>query len=156
MKARRLSVIAPLALLALLTGCGGGGNKVPDLTRLPLVPGAQIVQQVRACDRGANAFCSLELVVIDSRYRNSLDLLTGEHQQLMSLGWTGANAEIGEERAADSPGHKLRVTFATDYGDLKGIDLGWIHRSRKTALALSHALFDHSPALSVMLEVGPS
>jgi hypothetical protein len=129
---------------------------VPDSARLPLVSGAQIVQRVRQCDRGANAFCSLELVVVDPRYHNSLDLLTDEHQHLMSLGWTGANAEIGEERAADSPGHKLRVTFSTAGGDLKGIDLGWIHRSRKTALALSHALFDHSSALSVMLEYGPS
>jgi hypothetical protein len=156
MKARRLRAPALLAPLALLAGCGQSGVKVPDSTRLPLVSGARVVQQVRQCDRGANAFCSLELVVVDPRYRNSLDLLTGEHQHLMSLGWTGANAEIGEERAADSPGHKLRVTFSTAGGDLKGIDLGWIHRSRKTALALSHALFAHSSALSVMLEYGPS
>jgi hypothetical protein len=146
----------PIAPLALLAGCGGSGVKVPDLSRLPLVSGARIVQQVRQCDRGTNSFCALELVVVDPGYHTSLDLLNGEHQRLMSLGWTGANAEIGEERAADSPGHKLRVTFATDNGDLKGIDLGWIHRSRKTAVALSHALFNHSAALSVMLEYGPS
>jgi hypothetical protein len=156
MKARRLRAPALLAPLALLAGCGQSGVKVPDLSRLPLVSGARIVQQARQCDRGANPFCSLELVVIDSRYRNSLDLLTDEHQHLMSLGWTGANAKIGEERAADSPGHKLRVTFSTASGDLKGIDLGWIHRSRKTAVALSHALFAHSSTLSVMLEYGPS
>lgn len=129
---------------------------MPDLTRLPLVSGARIVQQVRQCDRGANSFCSLELVVVNPRYHTSLDFLNQEHKRLASLGWTSANAQIGEERAADSPGHKLRVTFATDYGDLKGIDLGWVHRSRKTALALSHALFAHSATLSVMLEVGPS
>ncbi|MDQ6606908.1 MAG: hypothetical protein M3Z06_10235 [Actinomycetota bacterium] len=129
---------------------------MPELSRLPLVSGARIVQQVRQCDRGANSFCAIELVVVDPRYRTSLDLLTGEHQRLASLGWTSANAQIGEERAADSPGHKLRVTFATDSGDLKGIDLGWIHRSRQTALALSHALFAHSAALSLMLEEGPA
>ncbi len=129
---------------------------MPDLSRLPLVSGAKIVQQVRQCDRGANSFCALELVVADPRYRTSLDLLSGEQRHLAALGWTSANAQIGEERAADSPGHKLRVTFATDSGDLKGIDLGWVHRSRSTAVALSHALFTHSSTLSLMLERGTS
>jgi hypothetical protein len=147
-------LIVPLALFG---GCGqGGGGKAPELSGLPLVSGARVVQQVRKCDRGANAFCALEIVIVASRYRDSLDLLAGEQGHLRSLGWTGASPEIGEERAADSPGHKLRVTYATAYGDLKGIDLGWIHRSRKTAVALSHALFDHAPTLSMMLEQGPT
>jgi hypothetical protein len=75
---------------------------------------------------------------------------------LLKSGWTGADADSGEQRAADSPGHKLRVTYATAYGDLKGIDLGWIKRSRKLTLALSRAIFDHAAAMSMLLEVGAS
>ena len=48
------------------------------------------------------------------------------------------------------------MTYATAYGDLKGIDLGWIKRSRTITLALSRALFDRASAMSVMLEVGSS
>ncbi len=129
---------------------------MPDLSGLPLVSGARIIQQVRQCDRGANAFCALELVVVAPRYHTSLDLLNDEHARLQSLGWSSANSEIGEERTLDSPGHKLRVTFATAYGDLTGIDFAWIHRSRKTALALSHAAFARSPTLSMMLEYSAS
>ena len=50
----------------------------------------------------------------------------------MALGWTGANADTGQQRAADSPGHKLRLTYAPAAGDLQGIDLGWIKRSRRS------------------------
>jgi hypothetical protein len=143
----------PVTITA-LGGCGNGGHREPDVSKLPLVPGAHIVQQVQRCDPGANAYCGLELVVTAQRFRDSLDLLAGEQHHLDQLGWTGANAQIGEERAADSPGHKLHVTYATAYGDLKGIDLGWIKRSHRTALALSRALFDHAPTLSVLLELG--
>jgi hypothetical protein len=129
---------------------------MPDVGKFPLVNGARIVQTVTRCDPGANAYCGLELIVTDPTFKDSLDLLAGEQHHLATLGWTGANAKIGEERAADSPGHKLHVTYATAYGDLKGIDLGWIKRSHRTAVALSHALFDHAPTLSVLLELGPS
>ena len=53
-----------------------------------------------------------------------------------------------------SPGDKLRVTYATAYGDLKDIELGWISRAKPISLALSHAIFDRAAAMSVMLEIG--
>jgi hypothetical protein len=150
--------VRPLALAALivtLAGCGaGGGRRTPELAHLPLVGGARIVAQAQRCDAGANAFCSVELVVVDSRYRSSEALLNGEHDRLRSVGWTGANGYTGDEHAADSPGHKLRVTYATADGDLKGVDLGWIQRTRTITLALSRALFNREPALSVLLEIG--
>jgi hypothetical protein len=119
-----------------------------------MVAGASVVAEVKQCDRGANSFCALELVVVDTRYKTSRDLVRSEHRLLKRSGWSSANADTGEQRAADSPGHKLRVTYATAYGDLKGIDLGWIQRPRKITLALSHALFDRSAAMSIMLEIG--
>ncbi len=90
------------------------------------------------------------------RPRSADALVKDEHALLLKNGWTGANAETGEQHAADSPGHKLRVTYATAFGDLKGIDLGWIKRSRTLTLALSHALFAHTAAMSMLLEMGAS
>jgi len=138
----------------LLAGCGSGGQHAPDLGGLPLVSGARVVAQSLKCDPGVNAYCGWELVVVATGYRNSDELLLSEHDRLKALGWTGANADIGGERAADSPGHKLHVTFGTAYTDLKGIDLGWIRRTKKIQLTLSRQLFEHSPSLSMLLEVG--
>lgn len=147
-----------MALVALGTaaaGCGAGGKSHdPDLTQLPLVDGANVVAQVRQCDRGASAFCAIELVVTDRRYKTSTDLVDEEHYQLRKHGWTGGTGDTGDQKAADSPGHKLRVTYATASGDLKGVDLGSIERPRKITLALSRVLFDQAPAMSIMLEVG--
>jgi hypothetical protein len=155
MTAGRLSLLVLPALIVTLAGCGrSSANHTPDLAGLPLVHGARIVAQVRRCDRGANAFCGWELVVVSPTYRSSDALLLSEHRRLLKLGWTGANADTGEEHAADSPGHKLRVTYATAYGDLKGIDLGWIRRSRRVTLSLARAMFDHASALSILLEEG--
>lgn len=66
------------------------------------------------------------------------------------------DGDTGEERAAESPTHSLRVTYATPFGDLKGIDLGWIKRSQPIAVALSQAMFHRSSAMSMMLEIGPA
>jgi hypothetical protein len=118
------------------------------------VPGASIVTEVKRCDQGANAFCAWELVLADRSFKSSTDLLISEHRQLLRAGWSGADGDTGEQHAADSPGHRLRVTYATADGDLKGIDLGWIKRSRSVTLALSKALFQGVPTLSVMLELG--
>ena len=140
---------------AAITGCGtSAAGRNPQLRNLPLVQGAHIVAQVRSCDRQANGFCALELVVVDSRYRTSEDLVAGEHGVLRSQGWTGANGDTGDEHAADSPGHKLRVTYATPYGDLKGIDLGFVKRNPGIAVALSRTFFARSSAMSVLLEIG--
>ncbi len=147
-----------MALVTLATaaaGCGAGAkHHGPDLAQLPLVHGASVVAQVHQCDRGANAFCAIEMVVTDRRYKTSSDLLDAQHQQLRKHGWTGGTGDTGDQKAADSPGHKLRVTYATASGDLKGVDLGSIERPHKITLALSRVLFDQAPALSIMLEVG--
>jgi hypothetical protein len=138
-----------------ISGCGASAAaRSPELGKLPLVAGAQIVAQVRSCDRGANGYCALELVVVDPRYRTSDDVLAAEHDALRRQGWTGADGDTGDEHAADSPGHKLRVTYATPYGDLIGSALGFVKRNQGIQVALSRAYFAHSPAMSVMLEVG--
>ena len=112
--------------------------------------------QVTQCDRGANAFCSLQLVAVDPRYRNGQQLADAERELVKKAGWSETEAETGDERAAESPGHKLRITYATAFGDLKGIDVGWIHRSRRIALALSRAMFAQAPAISIELDPGSS
>jgi len=154
MTGRRVCIALVATLLAALAGCGGG-QRAPRLSQLPLVSGARVVAQEMRCDRGANAFCSLELVVVNPSYRSPDRLLKAEHDRLKAAGWTGTNGDIGDESAAESPGHRLRVTYATADGDLKGIDLGWVKRSRKITLALSQALFGRSAALSLLLERGP-
>jgi hypothetical protein len=155
--ARALAALAPVALAVAVAGCGGSsGTRIPDVRKLPLVDGARAVAQSRVCDRGASAYCALELVVVDPRYATSAALVSAEHAQLKRHGWTGANGDTGDERAADSPGGKLRVTYATAYGELKGIDLGWVKRSRTTALTLSHLFFRGVSAMSILLEVGSS
>jgi hypothetical protein len=155
---RLVAVASPLAALGLaLGGCGGSGSsRDPNLTQLPLVHGANIVAQVRRCDRGVNPYCAIELVVTDRRFKTSTDLIDAQHEQLRKHGWTGGTGDTGDQKAADSPGHKLRVTYATASGDLKGVDLGSIERPRQITLALSGVLFDQAPAMSIMLEVGPT
>lgn len=139
---------------ALLAGCGSSGPRVPPVSGLPLVGGTSVVARAQQCDRGANAYCALELVVVGPRFRSSEDLRKAERDHLVASGWSRSNGDTGTEYAADSPGHHLRVTYATPQGDLQGIDLGWIQRSRSITLALSRALFARSPALSMMLELG--
>jgi hypothetical protein len=147
---------ACLTLAAATVGCGAGHKTVPAVAQLPLVQGAAIVANVRQCDRGANAYCAIELVVVDKRYRSSTDLLTSEKQALRKMGWTRAGADTNDERAADSPSRSLRVTYATALGELTGIDLGYVQRPRTITLALSHSVFDRAPAMAVMLETGVS
>ena len=151
----RRARLALLAVTFMVAGCGqsGSGNG-PDLSRLPLVSGIRIVAQARQCDRGANAFCAVEIVILGPHFRSSTALLRAEHRLLKQRGWFGTGGDTSDEKAADSPGHKLRVTYATAYGDLKGIDLGWIKRSRRITLTLSDALFERYSALSLMLEGG--
>jgi hypothetical protein len=160
MIARRLGVstalVAALILLTTLAGCGGGAKAqhVPTLSQLPLVPGSKIAAQARQCDRGSAVFCAIELVVFDRRYRSSDVLARDESRQLRKLGWSLANGDTAQQSAANSPGHKLRLTFATAIGDLEEIDLGLIQRPRPITLALSSSMFDRTAAMSMMLEVG--
>ena len=151
-----VALVGSAALAAVVAGCGSGGQHRPNVTQLPLVDGANVVAQVRSCDRGKNAYCAIEMVVVDRRYKNSTDLVKEEHSQLRKHGWTGGQGDFSQQKAADSPGHKLRVTYATAAGDLRGVDLGSIQRPREITLALSRTMFDQAPAMSVMLEVGAS
>ena len=145
------------SLAVALAGCSQGSvSHRPSLGELPLVGGAMIVANVQQCDRGASSFCAIELVVVDGRYPSSDALVTGEHRKLRKQGWAGAGGDTGDERAAESPGRKLRVTYATAYGELKGIDLKWVQRPHTITMALSRAMFDRHPAMALLLEPGPS
>jgi hypothetical protein len=144
-----------LAAAAALAGCGHTTRR-PTAARLPLVPGTSVVVKVRVCNRGANPYCSLEMVVQGSGYSGPRRLLFAERDYLHRLGWTTAGPDTGVELAAESPGHKWRVTYATALQDLKGIDLGWIARPRSVTDALDRAIFDRVPTMSVKLEVGSS
>lgn len=156
--ARRAVVAAVIVVLALVPAACGGHNvqHIPNLAQLPLVGGTRVVTRVRTCDPGKNAFCAWELVVSGDRYRSSEALLKAQHHYLRVRGWTSANADTGQQRAQDSPAHRLRVTYATADGDLRGIDLGWIKRSRPVQLALSRSIFEHVPTLSILYEEGAS
>lgn len=127
---------------------------MPTIGRLPLAPGSRVVSQVRQCDAGSNAYCALELVVVNKGSANSDALVALERRALRQRGWTITHANNGDEHAALSPGDKLRVTYATAYGDLKDIELGWIARAKPISLALSHEIFARAAAMSVMLEIG--
>jgi hypothetical protein len=153
MTAGRVVVVVVALAACALAGCGGG-DRTPDLGKLPLAPGSRIVTQVRQCDAGSNAYCAVELVVVDPAWHDSGSLVFAEKRILAHHGWTPDRGTNGDEHAAESPGDKLRVTYATAYGDLKDIELGWIKRSHAISVALSHTLFDRSAAMSVMLEIG--
>jgi hypothetical protein len=150
----------PLALTGsglALTGCGSGGAPATlSLAQLPLVPGAHITAQTRQCDSGSHAFCAIEAVIVDKRYDSSGALVQGEHDRLHSLGWTTSAGDDGDEVAADSPGHTLRLTYATAVNDLIGLDEKWIKRPWPIWAGLSQTMFHRTPAMSVMLEVGPT
>jgi hypothetical protein len=144
-------------MVAVLAGCGSSrASRTPTLAQLPLVAGAQVATQVRECDSGSNAYCAIDLVVIDRRYRSSDELTLEEADHLRKEGWSIADGDTGLESAANSPSHGLRVTYATAIDDLRGIDLGWITRPRAVSVALSRSMFDRSAAMSMMLEVGAS
>jgi hypothetical protein len=145
------------ALVAVLAGCGGtAASRSPRASELPLIHGASIVQEVKQCDRGANAFCAIEMVVVDQRLNSSGALVYGERHRLRQDGWSLEAGDTGPQHAADSPSHALRVVYATAEGDLEGIDMSWIERPRAIALTLAKEMFDRVPAMSVMLETGPS
>lgn len=149
--------LALLPIAVALSGCGQQSSTAsPTLSKLPLVSGANIVTQVHQCDKGANAFCAIELVVVGPRFKSSVDLVKAQRRRLKESGWTGVAPDDGQQRAAQSPGQKLRITYATAAADLLGIDLEWIKRPRPITFALAHAMFDRSPAMSILLEAGPA
>ena len=157
----RLRVLPGLLALAgcglALAGCGSGGAPRPlSLNDLPLVPGANVTVQTRQCDRGANAFCAVEAVIVDRGFRSSGALVESEHRRLHGLGWTTSAGDDGDEVAANSPGHKLRVTYATALDDLIGLDEKWIRRPWPIWAGLTQAMYNRTPAMSLILEAGPT
>lgn len=87
-------------------------------------------------------------------YSSSIGLQRAERLLLKRRGWKKVNAPVGQELAADSPESKLRVTYAAANMELEAVDLGWITRSRRITLTLSKEIFDHHPALAVLLQLG--
>jgi hypothetical protein len=155
---RQTALPAALAgCLLLLAGCGNGGASKPlSVSQLPLIPGARVTTQSRQCDTGKNSFCAIEAVIVDPQASSSGALVDSEHRKLHSLGWTTSAGDNGNEVASDSPGHKLRITYATAMGDLIGLDEKWIKRPWPIWAALTQSMFNGTPAMSIMLEVGPT
>ncbi len=146
-----------IAVALMAAGCGQAAlSRSPSLAAVPLTGGTRVVAHTRRCDRGANAYCAIQLVAIGDHYGSSAALLANERRHLKSLGWTLAGAETGDEHAAESPGHRLRLTYATAALDLKDLDLGFIQRSPMIGRALSRTMFARASALSLMLETGSS
>jgi hypothetical protein len=144
------------AAAALLAGCGASRLHVPNAAKLPLVPGARVVERLRSCNRGANAYCAVDMVVEDPRYPNPPALARAERHLLRRSGWTVEYADVPAEYALLSPGARLHVTLAPVDHELRAIDLGQVQRPQAFALALSRALFAHRIALAVVLELGPA
>ena len=157
----RTAVAATVGLACALgaAGCGQGSPAgSPSVSGVPLVAGARVVLDARRCDGGAHPYCARELVLAAtrSRYTTSQALLVAEASALKRSGWGVSEGDTGFERAAESPGHALRVTYATATQDLRAIDLGAIKRATPVARALSAQLFHRAPALSLMLQTGSS
>jgi len=141
----------------LLGGCGGGGASGPvSLSQLPLVPGATVIAQTRQCDHGKHAYCAIQAVIANRRYGSSGAFVESEQEHLHSLGWTTSAGDDGVEVAADAPGHELRVTYATALNDLIGVDEKWIKRPWPIWAGLSKTMFNRTPAMSILLESGPT
>lgn len=137
----------------LLAGCGAsGGDRSPSLVKVPLPPRSRLMLDVRACNKGANAYCAVELVVVGDGYRSADAMLRTEARVLRASRWRATDADTGLERAATSPGDAMRVTYATARAELEGLELGWIERKRAVAVTLAHTLFQNRPALSVLVE----
>jgi hypothetical protein len=152
----KTSGLAILAL-ALLAGCGSNNRSASlNLRQLPLIDGARVIAQARQCDVGSNAYCALQAVIVDRRFTSSGALTAGEDRLLHRLGWKSSAGDDGDEAAADSPGQRLRVTFATAMNDLIGLDEKWITRPWPIWAALDQTMFDGVPAMSLMLEEGPT
>ncbi|MGH2896838.1 MAG: hypothetical protein ACRDPM_26710 [Solirubrobacteraceae bacterium] len=150
-----VAAIVAAALVIVVTGRGGTPRAI-GLQDIPLVAGTRVMTKVRSCDRGVNRYCALQVVIVGDRYPTSQALRTTYGAKLLKLGWTTTKGPDGNETAADSPGHELRLTFATAYEDMLGIDSKWIQRTATISHSLSSTMFDRAPALSIMLVRGSS
>jgi hypothetical protein len=146
-------VVVAVAIVA--TGRGWTPQAI-GLKNIPMIPGTRVLTKVRSCDRGVNPYCSVQVVLVGDRYGTSQALRDTYGATLLKRGWTTTKGPDGDETAADSPGHELRLTFATAYEDLLGIDSNWIQRTPAISHSLSSAMFDGAPTLSIMLLRGSS
>ena len=151
-------LVAALVAVALVIVASGRGTtpRAIGLKNIPMVAGTRVLTQVRSCDRGVNPYCALQVVVVGDHFPTSQALRTTYGAKLLKLGWSTAKGPDGDETAADSPGHELRLTFATAYEDLLGVDSNWIQRTATVSHSLSSAMFARAPALSIMLVRGSS
>jgi hypothetical protein len=153
---RSWALPAVLICCLALAACGGENKRDLGPQNLPLTNGARVSAKVRVCDKGANAYCAEQLIVVGDDYATSADLLNAENAYLRKLGWTASRGNTGKQLAAQSPGNELRVTYDTAYNDLLAIDSGWIRRSAPYGRALSSTLFDRDSAIAVELLRGSS
>lgn len=143
--------------LVALAGCGSATPTSSfDLGQLPLVPGSTVIRQSKQCDRGTNPYCAVEAVLVNHRFQSSGAFVASEDRLLHRLGWKHSAGDDGDEVAANSPHQKLRLTFATGVDDLIGIDEHWIKRSWPIEWTLDQTMFDRTPAMSIILEAGPT
>jgi hypothetical protein len=158
MIARRLGVVPALALVVLLSGCGAASEaqRTPSASAVPLVPGSRVVERVSHCDQGSNAYCAIDLVVVNDKYHSSDVFARDESHVLRKNGWSLADGDTSLQSAANSPRHTLRLTYSTAAGDLREIDLGAIARPWPITYALSNSMFDRDAAMSMRLQVGAS
>jgi len=150
-----VAAMVVVGVLVATTGRGGTPRAI-GLKDIPMVPGTRVTSTVRSCDRGVHAYCSLQVVIAGERYRTSRALRNAYGANLLKLGWTTTKGPDGNETAADSPGHEVRLTFATAYEDLLGVDSNWIQRTPAISHSLSAAMFQRTPTLSVLLLRGSS
>jgi len=149
------TALVMLALGPALASCGGGSAvHAPTLAQLPILPGARVAVQARQCDKGSSAFCAIQFVLVDRAFTDNYAFLYAERSWLHAHGWTGASGDNAVEEAADSPGHKLHLTYATATDDLQGWAFNWIKRRAAVIYGLSDTVFEGTPALSMMLEIG--
>jgi hypothetical protein len=150
-------VAAMVAVALVIVASGRGATpRAIGLKNIPMVAGTRVTSQVRSCDHGVNSYCALQVVVVGDRYASPHALRATYGANLLKLGWAMTKGPDGNETAADSPGHELRLTFATAYEDLLGVDSNWIQRTAAISHALSSAMFNRAPALSIMLVRGSS
>ena len=126
------------------------------MAAVPLVPGTRIVLSVRRCDAGAHPFCARELVLAAARarYEDSGVLKVAERRVLDHAGWRRSEGDTYDESAAESPGNRLRVTYATAEQDLLSIDERRIARMPAFTRQLADVLFAREPALSLLVQAG--
>jgi hypothetical protein len=152
------AVAAALAAVGLVvSGCGAGsGPRSPAVAAVPLVPGTRIVLSVRRCNQGAHPFCARELILAAaaSHYEDSGVLKVAERRALSRAGWRRSEGDTYDESAAESPGNRLRVTYATAEQDLLSIDERRIARTPAITRQLAEVLFAREPALSLLVQAG--